>query len=144
MKIVVQRSLNSKVSVATKNVGSISKGLVLLVCLEKGDDSNSIDKAAKKILALRIFSDELGRMNKNVLDSKGEILAISQFTLSWNGKKGNRPSFDNSMDPDSADKLFNKFCEILRRDVIVETGSFGESMEVSIVNDGPVTFVLEF
>jgi D-tyrosyl-tRNA(Tyr) deacylase len=144
MKIVVQRSLESSVSVASDVIGSISNGLVLLVCLEKGDDEKSIAKAAQKILALRIFADEQGRMNKNILQSGGEVLAISQFTLSWNGQKGNRPSFDNSMAPDEANSFFIKFCDILKEQVKVETGAFGESMQVSITNDGPVTFFLEF
>ena len=99
MKIVVQRVKSSSVLVEGKIISKIGHGLNLLVCMEKGDDISSIQNASKKILALRIFSDENGRMNKNIIDVDGEILAVSQFTLSWNGKKGNRPSFDNSMAP---------------------------------------------
>lgn len=144
MKIVIQRSLNSSVKVDSKVISSIERGLVLLVCLESNDVDQTLDKAIQKILALRIFSDKEGRMNKSIIDVEGEILAISQFTLSWNGKKGNRPSFDGSMMPEEANRMFEKFCSELAKKVRVSKGAFGESMEVSIVNDGPVTFHLEF
>jgi len=144
MKIVVQRSLNSSVSVKENIISSIDKGLVLLVCMEKGDDLSSINKAAEKILNLRIFSDELDRMNLNILQHQGEILCISQFTLSWSGKKGNRPSFDNSMAPKEANQFFEQFCDKLAEKVSVKKGAFGEKMSVNILNDGPVTFHLEF
>ncbi|WP_127713989.1 D-aminoacyl-tRNA deacylase [Halobacteriovorax sp. HLS] len=144
MKIVVQRSKASSVKVGDSVVGSIKNGLVLLVCFEKDDTEIVLDKSIEKILALRIFPDENLKMNKNIIESSGEVLAISQFTLSWNGKKGNRPSFDNSMAPDMAEKLFIEFCERLKQSVTVETGAFGELMEVSITNDGPVTFHLDF
>jgi D-tyrosyl-tRNA(Tyr) deacylase len=144
MKVVVQRSLQSSVKVNSKVISSIEKGLVLLVCLESGDNESTVKKSIQKILALRIFSDENGRMNKNIVDVKGEVLAISQFTLSWNGKKGNRPSFDGSMKPEFAEKMFDNFCDEMSQNVDIYKGAFGESMEVSIVNDGPVTFHLEF
>ena len=142
MKIVIQRVKSSKVFVDNKEVSSIGKGLNLLVCLEKGDDSQSIKRACEKLGSLRIFSDENSRMNLNIKQVQGHFLAISQFTLSWNGKKGNRPSFDASMQPEEARDLFAKFCESLSEHAPVKTGSFGASMEVQIINDGPVTFTL--
>ena len=145
MKIVVQRSLKSKVSVSGEVIGEIDKGMVLLVCCEKGDTIDSIKKAATKIGNLRIFQDpESGKMNKDIKEIEGEFLAISQFTLSWNGQKGNRPSFDNSMEPIQAEELFNEFCNLLSSTAAVKTGAFGEMMKVSIENDGPVTFSLAF
>lgn len=144
MKIVAQRSLHSSVSVNEEIISSIDKGLVLLVCMENGDEHNSVEKAVQKILNLRIFPDEFGKMNLNISQYEGEILCISQFTLSWNGKKGNRPSFDNSMEPKKAHEFFEKFCETLSQQVSVKKGAFGEKMIVNISNDGPVTFHLEF
>ena len=144
MKIVVQRSLKSLVKVKDKTVGEISNGLVLLSCLEKNDSKETVKKASEKILKLRIFKDENDRMNRSIIDIKGEILNISQFTLSWNGQKGNRPSFDNSMAPDQANELFEFFCSLLEDHVKVQKGVFGEHMDVQIHNDGPVTFFLEF
>lgn len=144
MKIVIQRVKNSHVKVNDEIVGQIGQGLNLLICIEHEDNSQTLKKAADKILALRIFADESGRMNRSVVDINGSILAISQFTLSWNGKKGNRPSFDGSAKPEVAKKLFNEFVDILKEKVCVETGVFGESMAVAIENDGPVTFHIEF
>lgn len=144
MKLVIQRAGASKVIVAEKVVGSIEKGLVLLVCLEKGDDVKTIEKATRKILDLRCFSDEQGRMNRSIKDIGGEVLAISQFTLSWEGAKGNRPSFDRSMPPQEAQELFLSFCQLLKSGVEVQTGVFGAHMDVFIHNDGPVTFSLTF
>lgn len=144
MKIVVQRVSSSKVSVNDEVVAQIDRGLNLLVCIEHKDNQETLERAAKKILALRIFSDENGRMNKSVIDTGGSILAVSQFTLSWNGKKGNRPSFDESAKPEIANKLFNRFVELLRKEVTVEVGRFGQSMAVVINNDGPVTFHIDF
>lgn len=144
MRIVIQRVKSSSVTVNNEVVSSINHGLNLLVCLEKGDGKEQITKAAAKVLAYRIFQDEEGRMNKNVLQVGGEILAVSQFTLSWNGAKGNRPSFDNSMAPDEANKLFEEFCDLLTKYIVVKKGVFGASMQVDIVNDGPVTFCFDY
>lgn len=145
MKVVVQRSLKSKVTVSNEVIGEIEKGMVLLVCCEKGDSIENVKKAAIKIGNLRIFQDpETGKMNKDISEAEGEFLAISQFTLSWNGQKGNRPSFDSSMEPVEAEKLFNEFCKLLSSTAAVKTGAFGEMMKVSIENDGPVTFSLAF
>ena len=96
MKVVIQRVSNASVEVENKLISKIGQGILLLVCIESLDDSKTIELAATKILNYRIFSDKNGKMNLNILQSEGEILAVSQFTLSWNGKKGNRPSFDNS------------------------------------------------
>ncbi len=145
MRIVVQRSKKSKVIVEEKVVGEILSGLVLLVCMEEGDSEETIKKAAEKILKLRCFEDpDSGKMSCDLKQSQGEILAISQFTLSWKGKGGNRPGFDLSMKPDQANVMFEKFCDLLRSEVKVETGRFGEYMQVEITNDGPVTFCLDF
>ncbi|MFG1593988.1 D-aminoacyl-tRNA deacylase [Halobacteriovorax sp. CON-3] len=144
MKIVVQRVSSSNVKVNNEVVAQIERGLHLLVCIEHEDSQQTLKKAADKILALRIFADEQGRMNRSVVDIEGSILAVSQFTLSWNGKKGNRPSFDGSARPEIANKMFNEFVEVLQSSVPVEKGVFGESMAVEIHNDGPVTFHIEF
>lgn len=144
MRIVIQRSGKSSVSVNEKIVGEIEKGLVLLVCLEKEDTLETVKKAAQKILAMRLFEDENQKMNKSILDTDGQILAISQFTLSWRGLKGNRPSFDRSMPPEMAENLFNVFTELLSLSTTVATGVFGAAMDVKINNLGPVTFSLDF
>ena len=144
MRIVIQRSGKSSVSVNDKIVGEIEKGLVLLVCLEKEDTLETVKKAAQKILAMRLFEDENQKMNKSILDIRGQILAVSQFTLSWRGLKGNRPSFDRSMSPEMAENLFNKFTELLSLSTSVSTGTFGSAMDVKINNLGPVTFSLDF
>lgn len=144
MKIVIQRSNEASVIVENEVVGKIKSGLVLLVCLEIDDDLEKVKSAAEKILALRVFDDEKGKMGKNVCDAGGQVLAISQFTLSWDGKKGHRPSFDQSMPPLEAQILFKLFCDELRTKVEVATGKFGAMMEVCIKNNGPVTFSLSF
>ena len=145
MRIVVQRSKQASVKVDSQIVGEISHGLVLLVCLEKGDDENTVQKAAEKIKNLRCFTcPDTGKMNLSLEQVHGEILAISQFTLSWKGQKGNRPSFDSSMPPEQANEYFEKFVSLLRDSFNVQTGVFGASMEVSLINDGPVTFSLDF
>ncbi len=144
MKIIIQRVKSSSVSVEGKVVSSISRGLNILVCIESDDDIKTIHRAAKKIPAYRIFQDDEGRMNQNILQVGGELLLVSQFTLSWNGKKGNRPSFDNSMDPSKANELFEELCLELSKEVAVKKGVFGATMEVAIVNDGPVTFSFDF
>ena len=138
MRVVVQKSKKSQVKVNDQVIGSIDSGLVLLVCMEKGDKIEQVEKAAKKILALRIFEE------KNILDAGGEILSISQFTLAWKGDKGNRPGLDNAMKTGDARELFATFCDMLSEKVTVATGQFGASMQVNILNDGPVTFFLEF
>lgn len=144
MKIIVQRVSSASVTVEQQIISRISKGLMLLVCCEKADDLETVEKAAQKILALRIFADEKGRMNLNLGQVSGEVLAVSQFTLSWDGRKGNRPSFDLSMEPSQAEQLFDKFTQILEKSIPCQRGAFGKNMDVSLVNDGPVTFSLSF
>lgn len=145
MKVVVQRVQEAQVTVDGEAVGSINAGLLLLVCFEQGDDDTSITKAIEKILKLRIFDDESGKMNLDVSQVKGEILSVSQFTLSWDGSGGHRPSFEKSMLPQEARLKYALFNRDLRnRGMTVKEGKFGAFMKVSLVNDGPVTFVLQF
>ena len=144
MKVVVQRSLASSVSINNKIVGKIDKGLVLLVGFTEGDNEEIIDKMVKKVINLRIFDDENGVMNKSLLDVNGSILSISQFTLYANTKKGNRPSYIESLNGSLASPLYDLFNKKLKEQgVIVETGVFGADMKVSITNDGPITIILE-
>lgn len=145
MKIVVQRVQEAQVRVENETVGAIGVGLLLLVCFEQGDDDNSIQKSIDKISKLRIFDDEDGKMNLDIQAVKGEILSISQFTLSWDGSGGHRPSFEKSMPPQEARlkyALFNR--ELKSRGFDVKEGQFGTFMKVSLINDGPVTFNLQF
>ena len=143
MRILVQRSLESSVSVDGKVVGSIDKGLVLLVGFTHDDDSSKIDYLINKVLNLRIFDDDDGVMNKSVLDIGGSILSISQFTLYADTKKGNRPSYINAMGGDKSTLLYDEFNKKLKESINVEAGIFGADMKVSITNDGPVTILLE-
>ena len=143
MRVLVQRSKKSSVSVNDKVIGKIDKGLVLLVGFTEGDTSKEIDYMIKKILNLRIFDDEEGVMNKSVLDTNGSILSISQFTLYADAKKGNRPSYIKALNGEKATKLYDEFNEKLSDYITVETGLFGADMKVNILNDGPVTILLE-
>ena len=143
MSVVVQRSKESSVSINNKIVGSIEKGLVILVGFTDGDKEENIDYIVKKIVNLRIFDDENHIMNKSILDVGGSILSISQFTLYADTKKGNRPSYIKAMKGDLATNLYDLFNEKLRKYVSVETGVFGADMCVSIKNDGPVTIIIE-
>jgi D-tyrosyl-tRNA(Tyr) deacylase len=145
VKIVVQRVQEAQVRVENETVGAIGVGLLLLVCFEQGDDDASIQKSIDKISKLRIFDDEDGKMNLDIQAVKGEILSISQFTLSWDGSGGHRPSFEKSMPPQEARlkyALFNR--ELKLRGFDVKEGQFGTFMKVSLINDGPVTFNLQF
>lgn len=145
MKIVLQRVSQAQVCVQNEIVGKIGKGLLLLICFEKKDENLDLVEISEKLLSLRVFEDpENGKMNHNIFQAEGSLLCISQFTLSWNGKKGNRPSFDQSMHPERARRLFEELIATLSEKVKVETGVFGEHMDVSLTNDGPVTFHLDF
>ena len=144
MKLVVQRSNSSKVTVDNKVVGKIDNGLVVLVGFKNNDTIEQIKKLTKKLVNLRIFDDENHIMNKSILDVKCSILSISQFTLYADCKKGNRPSYISSMKADEAKKLYELFNEEIKKyNVNVETGIFQADMKVEITNDGPVTIILE-
>lgn len=143
MRVLVQRSKNSSVSVDGKLVNEIESGLVLLVGFTEGDNESIIDAMIKKIINLRIFDDEAGVMNKSILDVGGTILSISQFTLYADCKKGNRPSYLNALGGDKATKLYDLFNQKLNEFVETKPGIFGADMLVNINNDGPVTIWLE-
>jgi len=144
MKAVIQKVKKASVKVNHKVVGEIEHGLLVLAGFEKEDTEKNCDYAAKKIANLRIFDDENGKMNLSVQDVKGKILAVSQFTLAGSIKKGRRPSFDNAMKPNKAKVLFDYFVSQLKsQNLTVETGQFQEYMEVALINDGPVTFILD-
>jgi D-tyrosyl-tRNA(Tyr) deacylase len=144
MKIVLQRVRNASVKVDNKTVGQIGKGFLLLIGARKGDTEKQAELLAGKCAGLRIFEDENGKMNLALKDVGGEILAVSQFTLCADLAKGRRPSFDNAMPPVEAEKLYEKFCNLLaEKDINVQTGVFGAKMAVELVNDGPVTLILE-
>lgn len=143
MRVLVQRSLNSKVEVDNKITGQIDKGLVLFVGFTDGDSISDIEYLVKKVLNLRIFDDENNIMNKSILDTNGSILSISQFTLYADASKGNRPSYIKAMKSENAIKMYDIFNQKLKEQIHVETGIFGADMKVSITNDGPVTIWLE-
>lgn len=143
MRVVVQRSKNSKVTIDGKVNGQIDHGYVLLVGFTEGDNERIIDKMINKIVNLRIFEDENEKMNLSILDTKGSILSISQFTLYANCTEGRRPSFVEAMNPTEASRLYDVFNEKLREFLHVETGIFGADMKVEIYNDGPVTICLD-
>lgn len=145
MKAVIQRVLESSVSVDGRVVGSSGKGYMILVGVTKGDTEKHADLLARKTAALRVFEDENGKMNLSVTDVGGDILAISQFTLCADCKKGNRPSFTPSEEPERAKALYELYCDKLNEYGVkrVEKGMFGADMKVSLVNDGPVTICFD-
>ncbi len=145
MRIVLQRVKNASVTVEGERISGIGAGLLLLVGVAQGDGEAEAGWLAEKVAGLRIFNDEEGKMNLSVRDVGGEILAVSQFTLLADTRKGKRPSFVGAAPPEEAEQLFDYFCERLRAAGVgsVETGSFGAMMDVALVNDGPVTIVLE-
>ncbi|WP_456400462.1 D-aminoacyl-tRNA deacylase [Persephonella sp.] len=143
MIAVVQRVSRSYVEVDGEIVGKIGKGLNILLGIEKGDSEKEIRKLVDKIVNLRIFEDNNGKMNLSVIDIKGEALVISQFTLAGNVKKGRRPSFDNAESPDKAKGLYERFVLEMEKYIPVQTGIFAADMKVFIENDGPVTFIID-
>ena len=143
MRVVLQRSKESKVTIDGKVNGKIDKGYVALVGFTDGDNTEIVDKMIKKIVNLRVFEDENEKMNLSIQDIGGSILSISQFTLYADSKKGNRPSFINAMNPTEASKLYDIFNQKLSEILHVETGIFGADMKVEIYNDGPVTIILD-
>ncbi len=143
MKLVLQRVKRASVTIDGELYSAINQGLLILIGIEKGDVDADVEKFADKVSKLRIFSDENDKMNLSVKDIGGEILVVSQFTLAGDCKKGTRPSFDKSAPPAEANRLYELFCKNLRaKDIIVKTGVFAASMDVELINDGPVTFVL--
>ncbi len=145
MRVVLQRVKGASVTVGEEKVSEIGRGLLLLVGVAQGDGEAEADWLAEKISGLRIMADDEGKMNLSVRDVEGEILAVSQFTLLADTRKGKRPSFIRAAQPDEAEPLFDHFCDRLRVSGVasVKTGSFGAMMDVALVNDGPVTIVLE-
>jgi D-tyrosyl-tRNA(Tyr) deacylase len=144
MIAVLQRVSEAKVEVQGATAGAIGPGMLALVCAVKGDGDGDIDYLVKKISQLRIFADEAGRMNRSVRDVGGGVLVVSQFTLAASTRRGNRPSFDAAETPARAKALYELFVDRLRATgIAVQTGVFAEMMDVSLVNDGPVTIILD-
>ena len=144
MKIVVQRVANANVKVDNKIVGSINKGFLVLLGIKQGDTKEQADYLVKKLCNLRIFDDDNGKMNLALKDVGGELLIISQFTLYGDCSDGNRPSFTEAEKPEEANKLYEYFCmQCKEKGIKVEKGIFGADMKVNLLNDGPVTIIIE-
>lgn len=145
MKLVIQRVKESNLKIDGNNFSSIGYGMVILIGISKEDDTSKLKKIATKLSNLRIFNDEFGKMNKNINDIKGEILVVSQFTLYADIKKGNRPSFTNAAKPIIAINIYQKFIDELQAviNTKIKTGQFGADMKIELINDGPVTIILE-
>lgn len=144
MKVLIQRVKSASVTIDNELYSSINKGLLALVGIEKGDSLEQIQKLAKKVVGLRIFPDENDKMNRSLLDISGEMLIVSQFTLCGDCKKGTRPSFDKSAHPNIAKELYEQFIEEVKSlGISTQTGVFGAMMDVELINDGPVTFMIE-
>ena len=145
MRIVVQRVREARVEIAGETVGQIGQGLLLLVGIAEGDTMAEVELLAKKVAQLRIFADEAGKMNRSVQDIEGGVLSVSQFTLYGDCRKGNRPSFVSAARPETAEPLYNALNQLLctQYGLPVETGRFGADMQVSLVNDGPVTILMD-
>ena len=144
MRVLIQRVTGAEVTVAGRSVGRIGPGLLVLVCAMAGDDAGTAERLAGRVARLRIFRDAADKMNRSVQDVGGAVLVVSQFTLAADTRSGMRPSFTTAAPPDEAERGFNRFVEICRENHApgVETGRFGAHMVVSLVNDGPVTFLL--
>ena len=145
MKAVIQRVKHAEVEVDGKTVGSVGEGYMILLGVVEGDTDAEAQLLARKTASLRIFTDDEDKMNRSILDIDGEILVVSQFTLCADVKKGNRPSFTNSAAPDEADRLYELFCDELLKNGVrkVEKGIFGAHMEVTLLNNGPVTILYD-
>ena len=144
MKFVIQRVTEASVTVEGKTIGEIGKGFLVLIGVGKEDTRETADKYLKKMIGLRIFEDAEGKTNLSLKDVGGELLLVSQFTLYANCNKGNRPSFVEAGDPEQAEDLYNYIVEEAKKQVdVVQTGSFGADMKVSLLNDGPFTILLE-
>ena len=143
MKLVIQRVKRASVSIDGQVYSQIQDGLLLLVGVGPEDDQKDLEYAVRKVTQMRIFSDEEGKMNLSVKDIQGEILSVSQFTLFAQTKKGNRPAFTGAAKPDMASDFYDAFNQKLAQEVPVQTGIFGADMQVELVNDGPVTIILD-
>lgn len=144
MRIVIQRVARAAVEVSEVEVGAIARGLLVLVGIDSSDTAADVTAAAGKVAGLRVFADEAGHMNLSVIDVDGSVLVVSQFTLLGDTRKGRRPSFTRAAPPEIAEPLIDQFVELLRaQDLTIETGEFGAMMQVSLINDGPVTILLE-
>ena len=145
MRVVVQRVSQSNVKVSGEVIGKINEGLMVLVSFVDEDNDTDLDWMTKKIINLRIFNDDEGKMNRSVQDIGGDILLISQFTLHGSTKKGNRPSFIKAAKPDFANVMYERFINILEQSLgkKIQTGEFGGDMKVSLVNDGPTTIIID-
>lgn len=145
MRVLIQRTSHASVTIEGQCKSAIGKGMLVLVGIEDADGAEDIEWLCKKIVNLRIFDDEMGVMNRSVLDIDGEILVVSQFTLHASTKKGNRPSYIHAAKPDIAIPLYNAFCESLSNSLgkAVDTGEFGADMKVELLNDGPVTIWID-
>lgn len=145
MKGLIQRVKRASVTIDGELYSNIGAGILVFLGVEKGDSEANADKLAEKLIKLRIFEDENGKMNKSIQDIGGEILVVSQFTLAGDCKKGTRPSFDKAELPQRANELYEYFVlKVKELGVPTQTGSFGAMMNVELINDGPVTFMLEF
>ncbi len=144
MKLVIQRVKQASVAVNGREISRIGKGLLILIGISKDDDSSQIGWLAKKAVNLRIFEDEQDKMNLSLKDINGEILLVSQFTLYGSCKKGRRPDFLNAAKPGKAERMYLDFAEAIRQnDIIPKLGKFDEHMDITLLNDGPVTMILE-
>ena len=144
MRLVIQRVKNAKVDIDGKTVSSIGKGLLVLLGVTHEDTKETVDYLVKKLCKLRVFEDENGKMNLSINEVEGKLLTVSQFTLYADCSRGNRPSFVNAAKPDFANELYEYFCEKCKEEQIeVQKGIFGADMKVSLLNDGPVTIILE-
>ena len=144
MKIVLQRVSEASVEIDEVVVGKIGRGIIILLCVEKGDSIKDVEYLSEKTIYLRVFDDEQGKMNLSLLDINAEMLIISQFSLAGDCRKGRRPGFDKAAEPDLAKKLYLQFIRsVQNKGVKTAEGKFGALMSVNIINDGPVTFILE-
>jgi len=145
MRVVVQRVSQSNVKVSGEIIGEINEGLMVLVSFVDEDNDTDLGWMTKKIINLRIFNDDEGKMNRSVQDIRGDILLISQFTLHGSTKKGNRPSFIKAAKPDFANVMYERFIKVLEQSLgkEIQTGEFGGDMKVSLVNDGPTTIIID-
>jgi D-aminoacyl-tRNA deacylase len=144
MKALIQRVAEARVDIRHHTAGSIAHGMLVFLGVEKGDAENDLEYLVRKISNLRVFEDSLGKMNLSLKDIRGEVLVVSQFTLSAECRKGNRPSFDHAEEPVKAQKLYFGFIDSLKQQgLTVESGEFGANMQVHLVNDGPVTILID-